>query len=170
MNDRDRYRKEYTTLGIALAGVYASAPNQWSDHAASISIPDNRLTPYLGDLAEGGVVVDKRSVPIARLVELSVSGPMLKESLPAGTKDVFSFDERKPVPVVEGEKLGGFDYIALDVYLNIWRKAGARIGKRVADAIHWEDGEVYPIPPEAERWQATAADDWAKPYLRRDGS
>lgn len=79
-----------------------------------------------------------------------VSGPMLKESLPSGCKQVLF---EGPTPVKEGEKFGGFDYIALDVYLDIWRRFGARIGKRMGESIQWEDGEVFPIPPFAERFQ-----------------
>ena len=150
MDDRDRYKKEYTTLGIAAAGVYATAPSKWSDTAAHLTIYDSRLTPYLGDLAEGGVVFDKRPcVDRDDFCSMVVSGPMLKESLPSGHYQDW---DRKVVPVTSETKLGGFDYIALDVYLDIWRKAGAKIGIRKGDSIHWESGEVFPIPPEENRY------------------
>lgn len=156
----EAYKKEYTTLGIAGGGVYATAPSQWSDTAVSITIYDRRLIPYLGNLVEGGVVIDKRPcVDRDDFVAMVVSGPMLKESLPAGCKEVFDFAiPRTVVPVVQGETLRSLDYIALDVYLDIWRKVGAKIGKRVGDTIVWENGYIFPIPPEDQRFFWTTND------------
>lgn len=155
------YKREYTLLGIAAAGVYARVgPN------TSVTIYDRRLSPYLGDLAEGGVVVDKRPcVNHPDFYQLVCNGPLLKESLPAGTKEELVMEEkgflikdRIAVPIKEGGKLSGFDYIALDVYLANWEKLGCKIGHRHGDKIVWKDGSETIIPPAEQRWQSTIVD------------
>lgn len=151
------YKKEYTTLGIAAAGCYATCPpvqyGNGTTVESSVSIPDSRLIPYLGDLADGGVVIDKRPcIKRDDFVHWIVKGPMLKESLPGGCRNVpFS---RDIIPCDDPKACGGYDYIALDLYMELWRGLGARIGTRVGDVIKWEDGEVFPIPPEEERFQS----------------
>lgn len=151
----DQYKSEYTTLGIALAGVYATAPNKWSaDSACQISIPDRRLSAYLGDLVDGGVVVDKRTCKEEDIIQWVCSGPMLKESLPDSTHENF---ERQLIHTtledILARKIGGFLYIALDLYLALWKYLGARVGRRIGNVIVWE-GELFeqPIPPVESRW------------------
>lgn len=146
MNDRDKYKKEYTTLGIACAGVYATVGDN-----VRVSIPDTRLSSYYGDLVEGGYLIDKRPcIHREDFVHMVVSGPLLKESLPYGHKEGW---DRKAIPVdPEGEKFGSLDYVSLDVYLDLWRKAGAKIGVRKGNKISWEDGSQTLIPNEKDRW------------------
>lgn len=174
---RDAYQAEYTFLGIAEAGCYASAPNRWGDTPASISIPDKRLSCYYGDVVEGGTILDKRpafekqSRACTRAV---VSGPMLRDNLPALTISRADFPENQILTAdsvdsirmepegffltVGGDpfKLSSFDFISLDLYCQLWRQLGARVGKRVGMTVEWEDGEVEAIRPESERWQFDA--------------
>ncbi len=153
------YKSEYTTLGIAMAGVYATCHNPLGDMACSVTIYDTKIEAYYGDLVEGGVVIDKRPcVDREDFVSMVVSGPMLKESLPSGHKEVFDFGYPRTLVACSAEdKFSGFDYIALDIYLGIWRKAGAQIGKRVGNEIHWEDGTTVPIPEASQRFNRKAA-------------
>jgi hypothetical protein len=151
----DAYKKEYTTLGVGGGGVHATAPSQWSDTTAQITIYDRRLTPYFGDLVEGGVVIDKRPcVDRDDYVKMVVSGPILQESLPPGHKNVFDYGSpRTIIPCTTEDKFSGLDYVSLDIYLALWSKMGAKIGKRVGDEIHWENGEITSIPPAELRWK-----------------
>ncbi len=152
------YRKgkeAFTTLGIALGGVYATSPNPYSeDTAVSISIPDNRLYCYLGDLKNGGVVIDKRMVKTSTLINETCSGPYLRESLKEGTM-AKGLTYPKEVVKYDAKKVSGIDYVALDIYLSIWRKHGARIGVRKGKYILWEDGEKKLIPLEEDRNKET---------------
>ena len=163
MREDDSYKQEYSTLGIALAGVHATAPNQWSSSTAiSIQIPDKRLNCYLGNLIEGGTVIDKRTCDEDDVFEYVVSGPMLQESLPNGTmsaafcSDSHSLQRRNvPIKCEDVRKCKSFDYIALDLYCELWSGLGARIGKRLGDTIMWNDGEIQSIPSVDERWSQT---------------
>lgn len=143
------YKKEYTYLGIALAGVYAEAPNQYSKTSVSVTIYDTRLSAYYGDLAEGGIVCDKRPCKDhPDMVHMVVSGPMRGSYLPEKTKNGFNGNES----CEDARDAGGFDYVSTDLYLGLWRSMGARIGKRVGDTIEWEDGTIESIVPCEMRW------------------
>jgi len=149
--NRDAYKKQYTTLGIAAAGVYATSGSK-----SSSQIPDNRLHAYLGDLVEGGQVMDKRPcLEHPDFFLMVFSGPMLKEDLPPGTCNKAFSREVLLCTAADFPNLGGYDYLSLDLYTELWRQLGARIGKRIGDFIHWEDGECQPIPLEADRWKVT---------------
>ena len=154
MREDDSYKQEYSTLGIALAGVHATAPNQWSSSTAiSIQIPDKRLNCYLGNLIEGGTVIDKRTCDEDDVFEYVVSGPMLQESLPNGTMSAAFCPA--PIKCESVRDCKSFDYIALDLYCAYWSNLGARIGKRIGDTIVWNDGEIQSIPSVDERWSQT---------------
>jgi hypothetical protein len=45
------------------------------------------------------------------------------------------------------------DCISMDLYLDLWRPLGAKIGKRVGNEIVWENGDVSVIPDEKDRWK-----------------
>lgn len=145
----DSYKREYTYLGIGDAGVYAEAPNKYSKHPASITIYDTRLSAYFGDLAEGGIVVDKRPCTNRDdFVKAVVSGPMRGSWLPEKTREGFGGN----VSCNDANEAGALDYVSTDLYLDLWRDKGARIGKRVGDEIHWEDGKHESIVPVSQRW------------------
>lgn len=147
---KELYKNSYTYLGIAAAGVYANEGDN-----VSVSIPDRRLIPYLGDLCQGGVVLDKRPcVDKAGFFRLVVDGPLMKESLPGGTMIPHYSRQREIVPCLDASLAGCDAYVAKDIYVEMWKKFGARVGYRVKDTIHWDDGEVFPIPSEEDRWKA----------------
>ena len=145
----DAYKQEYTTMGIAAAGVYAKIGDN-----ISVSIPDKRLFAYLGNLVDGGIVIDKRTVPKHDLVTWVIAGPMMKEALPSGTKDCLNFETPRaaPIPAKHGDKFSSMDYIALDLYVKLWTDLGARVGTRQGNIILWNDGEVQTIPSVESRW------------------
>jgi hypothetical protein len=145
----DAYKPEYTILGIALAGVHAKARSQWGE--CSITMYDNRLFPYLGNLLEGGTVIDKRSCKEEDIVQWVIKGPMLKESLPAGHKD--GLWGTGPIKCEDPKSCSSMDYIALDLYVKLWSDMGARVGTRQGNYIVWNDGEVQTIPSVESRWQ-----------------
>ena len=166
------YKQEFLTLGIAQAGYYATSPNAWGEMPCSIQGYDRKLAPYLGELVEGGLVVDKRLVLIDVLIDGVVAGPMLNESLPPKTYRRMGEEIKVPIMGEDGEyrredgaKFSGFDYISRDVYLAYWRKRGALIGRRRGDVIKWESGITTPIAPFEQREQAK--DNWLPIELRR---
>lgn len=147
--------KAITTLGIAAAGVYGTAPNEWSkDSAVRITFYDTKLTPYFGDMAEGAVVIDKRPcIDHPDFYKMVIAGPMLRESLPAGHKK--GFDDKEPVPCENVNDCKGFDYIALDLYVRLWEDMGAKVGYRRGNKIVWNNGSESAIPAAKDRYQDT---------------
>lgn len=142
---KEGYKKEYTTLGVAAAGVYASVGDN-----CSVSIYDTRLDPYLGNLVEGGIVVDKRPcIHHEDFVKLVVSGPMVRESLPPKTISRLFEPNRE---CLDPKEAGGCDYVSMDLYLQLWEGIGARVGYRRGDYIEWNDGEKQEIPPYESRY------------------
>lgn len=172
---RDAYNPEYTYLAIAEAGCYANAPNRFEGEIpASVTIPDNRLSCYYGDVVEGGTIMDKRPAfqrNDSACVRAVYSGPMLQDNLPALTlkrcqwmegDQLLTADSESVIMEEEGFflksggqriKLSAFDHLSLDLYCQLWRQLGARVGKRVGMTIRWEDGEDELIRPESERWK-----------------
>lgn len=156
MSQTEAYKPEYTYLGIAAAGVYANAPNPWGDTPASVSIPDYRLTAYLGDLVEGGTVIDKRPcVDRDDFVKMVVSGPILQSNLPSGSIKVWDGLSRRidPCTIEQAKQAKAFDELSLDLYAQVWADIGARVGVRKGNQIHWNDGSIQDIPPAELRWQ-----------------
>lgn len=96
-------------------------------------------------LVEGGYVVDSRKLYEDHFdvaLKQLVSGPMADETLPPG---MFCREWNKIEPYVEGMELRGFDFVSLDVFVSLWRKAGSRTGRRKGDTIEWDDGTVEAI-------------------------
>lgn len=150
---QDEYKNEYTYLGIAAAGVYAEAPNKYSKHPASITIYDRRLRAYFGDMAEGGIVVDKRPcLEHPDFYRMVISGPMRGSWLSEKTRETM----HDTVKCHNAHEAKAFDYISTDLYLALWRDMGAKIGKRVGNEIHWEDGTKETIVPVDKRWQVNS--------------
>jgi len=120
-----------------------------------------QLGPFLGLLEDGGTVIDKWNVDSETFTHLVISGPMVAVELPddevdacpeipdymlgpGGLKGSFwLFAANKKA----NRKWSGLDRVSLKTYTDMWRDAGARIGKRDGDVIRWEDGDVEQIPP-----------------------
>jgi hypothetical protein len=161
---REQYKKEWEFCGIAQAGVYAATVKVSfgsSSSRASVTTYDPRLRCEVGNLIEGGVVVDKRTVSSDDLIHYVVAGAMLDLDLPAGHCKGWGDIE----PCEDAKARKGFDFVSLDLYLKLWRSLGARIGVRKGDEIHWEDGRVWQIPSVEERYMVngvgrTRQDEW----------
>ena len=111
--------KDYTTIGI--------------------SIPDVRLERYYYKLNEGGVVVDKRPcVDKEGFVKLVFACPILDLGMP---KNSVSDPYKNNITDFDPNNIDPHAYISLDLYLDIWRKFGAKIGFRKGDYIEWENGQ-----------------------------
>jgi len=129
-------------------------------------IPDNRITPYLGDLAEGGVVLDLRTIPDKELVKLAIAGPMVNPELADDEVDRFvdkvtdeNIATAKALSHADGgegnpfyqyivlaerigkEKFTGFDYISIKKYTALYWAAGAKVGIRRGDYVFWRQGD-----------------------------
>lgn len=109
-----------------------------------------------GDYAEyaleGVPVVDKRA--LLRLKPgLAVSMPMHRADLAPGTSDAFTDRHRETAlqmmlglcggfaslaTLAQSQTFSGMDYVATDIYLELWRQAGARIGRMQSGRITWE--------------------------------
>src|SRR6185369_8781632 len=100
------YEQRLVLLGIAQGGVYGNG------QTFSVQIPDYRLSPYFGELLEGGIVLDKRDIPIDILIKHVVNGPMLDLSIP---KNSFRPFVKGGTHEYQGETLKGFDFVGLDV-------------------------------------------------------
>jgi hypothetical protein len=154
----ETYKQQYIYLGIALAGVYARSPSVISGNSkttSSTEIPDKRLTPYLGELKEGGYVVDKRSCNEKDVIHNVCAGAMLDIDLPEKTRK----DWDKEYPCDDASSSGSMDYISMDLYLKLWEGLGARVGRRAGNVIKWNNGEETVIPEFDCRWQWDA---WVK--------
>jgi hypothetical protein len=157
----DEYKSEYTTLGIGSAGVYATGRTVVglnSTTTSSSSIPDRRLTPYLGDMVEGGIVLDKRPcIHRDDFVHMIVSGPMMNQDLPHDSKK--GWGPTESCDLEDARKCKGLDYLSLNLYIQLWVEKGARVGVRVGDKVYWNDGPNYgfgkiqDIPLAESRWQ-----------------
>jgi hypothetical protein len=158
------YELRLAVLSIGLAGCYGDGID-----GSRISYYDTRLRPYLGELVEGGYVIDKSSVLEAK-PDLAVLSPMCNGKLPPGTRDVFpgaegsivaqsiANDPYNPAAPLARIMLavpdcGAFDDVAPDVYAAWWAKHGARIGQRKGNKIVWSDGTEETIPPFAQRYE-----------------
>lgn len=157
----DEYTQKYAVLSVTFDGnVVGEHPYQKSKFYSSrstSSIPDNRLDCYIGDVIEGGYVIDKRVESLQNIIRHIFGEPRLMTEIPKGKKEVVTFSpyRRRFVKVKKGEVLKSYDGVATDVLVDYWRKLGARIGQRKGDNIVWEDGEVQAIPTVAERWNQT---------------
>jgi hypothetical protein len=163
------YERRMAVIQIALGGVSGETTD-----GAHVTFYDRRLRPYLGELVEGGYVLDKRAVLMAR-PWLAIGSPMVKGTLPPGTVDRFidrhptdAFGESIVLDSIRSDPTnpaaglaalmqddpacGGFDDVAPDVYADWWRRRGARVGRRLGRVVVWDDGETEQIRPFERRF------------------
>lgn len=162
------YEQRLTLLQLALGGVTGESAD-----GCHTTFYDRRTGPYLGELVEGGYVLDKRE-PLRQRPSLALSSPMVDGRLTAGGVDRFDRDRARGSMVLAGiasdgdnpaaglavmmmdapAAFGGFDFVAVDVFVSWWAERGAKVGRRVGDVIDWGGGEVTPIPPFDRRFTA----------------
>ena len=109
----------------------------------------------------GAVVIDKR-IPVTERPSLALSMPMVNVDLPKGETEPFTDKARESarymIPGLGGsfqtlallaqdKTYSGLDYVSLDIYASLWRKAGARIGRFTGGRIVWINGNPPPPPP-----------------------
>jgi hypothetical protein len=145
------YDPTWKLISIALAGVSGKREN------SSFQAPSRRLSSYFGDLCEGGIVIDKRPCPENVIIRQAYCGAMVQVEMPDNTVSRMGGNGLEPCD--DAEKAGSMDFIALNLYVNQWRKLGARIGVRRGRTIHWENGEKSPIPAFKDRY-AMMKDPW----------
>ena len=168
----ETYEERFALLQVALGGVSGQTVD-----GASCTVYDRRLMPYLGEVVEGGYVLDKRSV-LEEKPSLALLSPMCRGDLPAGT--VRRFRDSVPHPeesivaqaivqspehplrglvalmLLDGAELESFDEVAPDVFAAWWARRGARVGRRRGNEIVWANGDVTVIPAFARRWEGEA--------------
>lgn len=121
-------------------------------------IQDSRLTPYLGDLQQGGWVVDYiHLLERQDIAQVLMNMPMPSVRMLPG----------QVVSVREGSShLGstrtrtrrrrtvyrGMDHVSILEYVQLWAIQGAKTGQRSGNIIVWSDGSQSRIPPARERW------------------
>jgi hypothetical protein len=101
------------------------------------------------------VAIDAHEIDWGKAVDMALKGPMCEPSLPPNTVDKF-LDKHKRTLTDMLPGLGGdfktiglmtlvsegticsLDYVSRDIYVNLWRGAGAKIGKVVNGQVEWE--------------------------------
>jgi len=160
----DKYESRYHMLGISIngsSGVWANIFPKilGNEYHTDVQIPDRRLFAYLGDVIDGGFIIDNRTADYDKLAKVAISGAMLKAHLPSRSKEEFTLDykEKKVEPCASYGDAGGFDSVSMDLYLQARHEAGATIGVRHGNQVFWlhPDGKksMTQIPDQAHRWQ-----------------
>lgn len=134
---------EFVYLGRGDSSCYGTCPVQ--RHGTSVTTSNvsgmyGELSEYFDCLLEDGIVCDKRPC-FENNREAATAhvfrGPMLNIEFPPGHIQQLFEDVR---PIKTGERIGSVDHVSMDIYLNGWRKLGAKIGVRKDNFIVWEDG------------------------------
>jgi hypothetical protein len=129
--------KQYDLVGIALSGAYAKAKN--------VSLTGGKdLASMYHYLKEGGYVIDKRSCDQNQIIDGAYRGAMVDFALSDNLQKC-TWESDVPKPCANYKDAGALDYVSFNLYRDFWRSLGARIGKRVADSIVWENGEIEQI-------------------------
>lgn len=102
--------------------------------------------PSLDSLAPGAYYVDTTPVDKASADLVSVNGPVLDVQLKELTTSRLD-KTTKYSDIVEAinapTTLASLTLVSLDIYVQIWRALGARIGRKVNDQIEWEKPVVF---------------------------
>ena len=165
-----QYDPELLTLSRGLAGCHGETAR------SSVSIPDSRLSCYLGDVAPGGYVIDNRAV-LDKHPGLAILAPMCSGRIAPDEVDrladrvepdnwllgLFAGEDGHPFQgtaklaqaqlSADGKAPGPMDFVGPKVHALWWLRHGARVGQRENGTIRWSDGTVETIRPPAERFQ-----------------
>lgn len=140
------YRLVHIGAG-GITGYYAPA--------ARLETTSHRdIAEFLAALEDGGFAIDVRGA-VDRDIRLAFRSPYVDPFLPQGKianehgldRDLLSEVARgfwgpAVTPMLDtgdGYPFTGFDTVSLDVYVDFWRRGGARIGRRDGDVFRWED-------------------------------
>ena len=114
-------------------GIYflGGTPKGTSSHTSH-----NNLENFdFKQVCEGAVIIDARDFMLRDQINISLKGPMADCSL---KQSHFKGFMEKAIPVKSlPEKMGGLDFLSLDLYTLFYRKQGAKIGRWLNNQIVW---------------------------------
>lgn len=123
----------------------------WHAKSESCSSSGGTLATYLKEADEGALVYDAEDAEYSAFVNLTLHGPMVKVSLPAGEIEGFKDKEAlaRMLPGLEGgfrtialsnmAGVSSLDYVAIDIYEGLLRGVpGMKIGHVRNGSIVWE--------------------------------
>lgn len=147
-----QYKKIYSILEIEDDEAYATGSCPYSINTyTTYYLHDNRVSPFLGNLIEGGVVIDRRPcLKKEDFIHTSLNAPLLAINFPNKSKQN---TESEITTCNNVDDLNKNDYVSLDLYIEYWTKHGARIGKRVDETVVWGDGISEKIPKIENRFR-----------------
>lgn len=128
-------KDNFLLIGIVDAGWYAKGISSMGCLMSVTSYEVGELPPKDWMVHEGCIVMDGRKVESNTQILEAYRGPMCDVSLPPGSCSKL-LDK---VSKYTGEKLGSLDSVSLDIFVDIRRKLGYRIGKIEGRKVVWED-------------------------------
>jgi len=135
--------------GMELESLVPCAPCSPYSHLSGYSTPETfKFTEYEKFDLEGCVVIDKREV-LDKNPGLAVSMPMCghetKKFNPDDISEMMMFglqgEFKTLAQLAKTGNFSGLDFVSPELYAELWRQHGARIGKVEGDKIVWE-GEL----------------------------
>jgi hypothetical protein len=94
-----------------------------------------------GRTAEGAFVYDGKNLSYEDAAKIAICGPIPYPLVPLGMAE---YEHHYP-PIYKHAsecKIGSMTYVAVDVYLDYYRRAGARIGQVHNERVYWDDERV----------------------------
>ncbi len=89
------------------------------------------------DVAEGAVIIDKRPISdVSTVLGLPYVDLRLGRLTARGCYQTVTFDSMKDVFAADPMSIGAS--VSLDIYTELCRAHGARVGYRIGDSIEWE--------------------------------
>lgn len=118
-------------VSVGHGGITANIPTPQKDRErhiknCGITIYSRELKDAKKYLMPGTFVIDKRNAIDLHGAKIAISTPMLDMDIPAGH---YRHGFPESIELLDGKIPGGFDYIAPNLYVEMWRKFGAEIGE-----------------------------------------
>lgn len=124
--------------GQFLSWAYCGGISEWGTFSASGIASLEEACERLDD---GGVCIDKRALG-EEGIAMVYSGPMHSVRLPPRTIQVFGSEPKTfstvEAALLDSDTMRSLTYVSLDIDAEIWRRLGARIGKKVDRRMVWE--------------------------------
>ncbi len=143
---------QWKMIGRGMAGWHARG----TDDGNQVSSSGGTLQDYLDESQDGVMIYDAEDADMSAFIDWTYKGPMAKVELAPG--EVHRWLEEPAIETslnAQGEyeqtelarflqegsyRLGAFDYVALDIYKELFKLKvpGVRFGKVVNHAIEWD--------------------------------
>jgi hypothetical protein len=123
-----RTMKEYLLVQRGKAG--------WHALVMGGSSSGGTFAHYVANAVEGAVIIDSNDIPIDTVATLAISGPIPSQELPARTIQRL-LSQPETVEAIPNN-LKSLDKVSLDIYVDIYREFGAKIGRVVGGDAVWE--------------------------------